>query len=135
MAPAATTPEVTAASRRPNFLFILVDDLGWRDLSCYGSPFYETPHLDRLASQSMRFTDAYAACNVCSPTRASILTGKYPARLGVTDWIGAGAARGAVQAAPYIQAVSAHGTSSRPGAINSWSNVCNPSRHQSASAR
>ena len=102
MAPAATTPEVTAASRRPNFLFILVDDLGWRDLSCYGSPFYETPHLDRLASQSMRFTDAYAACNVCSPTRASILTGKYPARLGVTDWIGAGAARGAVQAAPYV---------------------------------
>jgi arylsulfatase A len=71
----------------PNFLFILVDDMGWRDLGCYGSSFYETPNIDRLAAQSMRFTNAYAACPVCSPTRASILTGKYPARLGLTDWI------------------------------------------------
>ena len=73
--------------RRPNIIFILLDDLGWRDLTCYGSPFYETPNLDRLAMQGMRFTDAYAACPVCSPTRASLLTGKYPATLGVTDWI------------------------------------------------
>jgi arylsulfatase A len=71
----------------PNFLFILVDDMGWRDLACYGSTFYETPNIDRLAAQSVRFTNAYAACPVCSPTRASILTGKYPARLGLTDWI------------------------------------------------
>jgi len=71
----------------PNFLFILIDDMGWRDLGCYGSTFYETPHIDRLASQSVRFTNAYAACPVCSPTRASILTGKYPARLHLTDWI------------------------------------------------
>ena len=69
--------------RRPNIIFILLDDLGWRDLTCYGSPFYETPNLDRLAMQGMRFTDAYAACPVCSPTRASLLTGKYPATLGV----------------------------------------------------
>jgi arylsulfatase A-like enzyme len=72
---------------RPNLIFILMDDLGWRDLSCYGSTFYETPHLDRLAQEGMSFTDAYAACPVCSPTRASILSGKYPATVGVTDWI------------------------------------------------
>jgi len=76
-----------AASPRPNIIFILADDLGWLDLGCYGSTFYETPHLDRLAMQGIRFTDAYAACNVCSPTRASILTGKYPARLHLTDWL------------------------------------------------
>jgi arylsulfatase A len=74
-------------SAPPNFLFILIDDMGWRDLGVYGSTFYETPHIDRLARQSLRFTNAYAACPVCSPTRASILTGKYPARLGLTDFI------------------------------------------------
>ncbi len=73
--------------KRPNFVFFLVDDLGWKDLGCYGSTFYHTPNLDRLAASGMRFTDAYAACPVCSPTRASIMTGKYPARLGITDWI------------------------------------------------
>ena len=72
----------------PNIIFILLDDFGWKDLSCYGSDFYETPNLDRLANQSMRFTDAYASCPVCSPTRASILSGKYPARLGLTNYIG-----------------------------------------------
>ncbi len=76
-----------AAAPPPNVVLILADDLGWWDLGCYGSVFHETPHLDRLAGQGMRFTDAYAACNCCSPTRASILTGKYPARLHVTDWI------------------------------------------------
>ena len=75
------------ADQRPNIIFILADDLGWRDLGCYGSAFYETPNLDRLAKQGVRFTNAYAACNVCSPTRASILTGKYPARLHLTDWL------------------------------------------------
>jgi len=76
-----------APPKRPNFVFFLVDDLGWKDLGCYGSTFYDTPNLDRLAASGMRFTDAYAACPVCSPTRASIMTGKYPARLGITDWI------------------------------------------------
>lgn len=71
----------------PNFVFFLVDDLGWRDVGCYGSTFYETPNIDRLAGGGIRFTDAYAACPVCSPTRASILTGKYPARLDLTSWI------------------------------------------------
>jgi len=77
----------TADAAKPNFVFILVDDLGGRDLGCYGSTFYETPNLDSFAESAMRFTDAYATCPVCSPTRASILTGKYPARVGITDWI------------------------------------------------
>ncbi len=81
LVPGAAPPEP------PNFVFILVDDLGWADLGCMGSRFYETPHLDRLAASGVRFTDAYAACPVCSPTRAAILTGKYPARLNITDWI------------------------------------------------
>lgn len=76
-----------SAHRPPNIVFILIDDLGWNDLGCYGSTFYETPAIDRLAQSGIRFTDAYAACPVCSPTRASILTGKYPARLNITDWI------------------------------------------------
>ena len=71
--------------RKPNFVFFLIDDLGRQDLGCYGSTFYETPNIDRLAAQGMRFTNAYAACPVCSPTRASIMTGKYPARLRMTD--------------------------------------------------
>ena len=76
-----------ATGEKLNFVFILVDDLGWTDTGCYGSKFYETPNIDRLASQGMRFTDGYAACAVCSPTRAAVMTGRYPARLGVTDWI------------------------------------------------
>ena len=74
-------------SPKPNFVFILIDDMGWTDVTCFGSTFYETPNVDRLAGQGVRFTNAYAACTVCSPTRASILTGKYPARLHITDWI------------------------------------------------
>lgn len=71
----------------PNIVLLLVDDLGWADVGCYGSTFYETPNIDRLAQQGLKFTNAYASCNVCSPSRASILTGKYPARLHITDWI------------------------------------------------
>ena len=80
-------PSMLRASELPNVVFFLVDDLGWMDLGCFGSSFYDTPHLDSLADSAMRFTSAYAACPVCSPTRASILTGKYPTRCGVTDWI------------------------------------------------
>ncbi len=87
--------------KKPNIIFILIDDLGWKDLSCYGSKFYETPNLDRLAAEGMRFTDAYASCPVCSPTRASILTGKYPATVGVTHFIG-GKGRGKLLEVPYI---------------------------------
>jgi len=76
-----------ASVNRPNVVLILADDYGWKDLSCYGSDFYETPNIDKLARDGMKFTQAYSACTVCSPTRAAILTGKYPARLHVTDWI------------------------------------------------
>jgi arylsulfatase A len=79
--PTATPPDL------PNVIVILVDDMGWRDLACQGSGFYETPHIDRLAAAGMRFTQGYSACTVCSPTRAAILTGQYPARLHITDWI------------------------------------------------
>lgn len=82
-------PTVAADVKPTNFVFILVDDLGQRDLGCYGSSFYETPNIDALARQGARFTDAYAACPVCSPTRASIMTGQYPQRTGITDYIGA----------------------------------------------
>jgi arylsulfatase A-like enzyme len=97
-------PPPTDRIRRPNIVFVLIDDLGWRDLSCYGSPFYETPHLDRIAAEGLRFTDAYAACPVCSPSRASLLTGKYPARLGVTNYIHDGeGARGKLLDAPFVR--------------------------------
>jgi len=86
--------------RKPpaSFVLVVVDDLGWADLGCTGSRFYETPHIDRLAAEGMRFTEAYAAAAVCSPTRAAILTGRYPARLGLTDWIRAGFQGGGVPA-------------------------------------
>jgi arylsulfatase A-like enzyme len=76
-----------AEARKPNIVFFLVDDLGWSDVGCFGSPFYDTPNIDQLAEEGVRFTNAYAACHVCSPTRASILTGKYPATLKLTDWL------------------------------------------------
>ncbi len=72
---------------KPNVVVLLVDDLGWRDIGFMGSQYYETPNIDKLASESMVFTQAYAAGAVCSPTRASIMTGRYPARIGITDWI------------------------------------------------
>ena len=75
------------AAERPNFVFFLVDDLGWADVGCNGSTFYETPNIDALAASGMRFTQGYAACPVCSPTRASILTGRHPVRVDITDWI------------------------------------------------
>ncbi len=77
-----------SASSKPNILFILADDLGWRDLGCYGHGIHETPHIDKLAGDGMRFTDAYAACPVCGPTRASIMSGKFPSRSGYThNWL------------------------------------------------
>ncbi|MEM7511980.1 MAG: sulfatase [Bacteroidota bacterium] len=71
----------------PNIILVLVDDLGWSDLSCQGSSFYRTPNIDKLAAEGIRFTNAYAACAVCSPSRAAIQTGRYPVRHGITDWI------------------------------------------------
>ncbi|QDT55901.1 Arylsulfatase [Caulifigura coniformis] len=85
----ASTPTLLPAADhpRPNFVFILVDDMGFRDISCNGSRFFQTPNIDRLASEGMRFTNAYAACPVCSPTRYSIISGKYPARGRLTNYI------------------------------------------------
>jgi len=84
---AARSASSAERNRPPNFVFILADDLGWADTGCYGNKFIETPNIDRLAAQGMRFTDAYAAAPVCSPTRASIMTGRYPVRSGVYDFI------------------------------------------------
>jgi len=97
------------ANARPNVLIILLDDFGWTDAGCYGSSFYETPRIDQLAKEGMRFTNAYAACPVCSPTRASILTGKYPARLGVTQWLG-GYSEGKLAHVPYVDHLSCEET-------------------------
>jgi arylsulfatase A-like enzyme len=92
---AATTAGLTFGSRaiadrtqkKPNIVFVLADDLGWAELGCYGSTFNETPNLDRLATQGTLFTDAYAAAPVCSPFRAALMTGQYPARVGITDYL------------------------------------------------
>lgn len=85
-----------APAKQTNFVFFLVDDMGWADVSCFGSKFHETPHIDKLAASGMKFTNGYAACPVCSPTRASILTGRHPVRVDITDWIpGRGSAKGA----------------------------------------
>ena len=82
-----STIETTTNDSLPNIVLIVVDDLGWKDVGFMGSDYYETPNIDKLADQGMYFTDAYAAAAICSPTRAAIMTGKYPARLGITDWI------------------------------------------------
>lgn len=88
----ASTPVI--ADEPTNFVFFLVDDLGWADVGCFGSSFHETPHIDALAASGMKFTNGYAACPVCSPTRASIMTGRHPVRVDITDWIpGASASR------------------------------------------
>ncbi|MCP3920381.1 MAG: sulfatase [bacterium] len=79
--------QAAAQQRATNVVFLLVDDWGWRDAGCFGSDLYETPNIDRLAAGGMKFTSAYAACTVCSPTRAAAMTGMYPARTRVTDWI------------------------------------------------
>ena len=78
---------ILAEEPRPNIIFVLADDLGWAELGCYGNHFNETPHLDKLASGGMRFTQAYAAAPVCSPYRAALLTGQAPARIGITDYL------------------------------------------------
>lgn len=80
-------PGLVVSADKPNIVIFLADDLGWTGLNCFGSDFYETPNLDRLAQNGMKFTSAYSGCTVCSPTRASLMTGLYPARLHLTDFI------------------------------------------------
>ena len=79
--------DLNAAEQPPNIVLIVADDLGAMDLGCYGSKFHRTPHLDKLAADGMRFTQAYAACPVCSPSRAALMTGRYPQRFQLTDWL------------------------------------------------
>ncbi|MGL4595836.1 MAG: sulfatase [Thermoguttaceae bacterium] len=84
----STSSSKQLGTKQPlNFIIVLVDDLGWADVGCNGSTFYETPSIDRLAREGINFVNGYAACAVCSPTRASVQTGFYPARIGITDWI------------------------------------------------
>lgn len=100
--------QATNAQTKPkktNILIILADDLGYKDLGCYGSSFYETPNLDALAKDGAKFNNAYAASPVCSPTRAALLTGKYPTKTGVTDWIVGRQAKGIAK--PYEKLISA----------------------------
>jgi arylsulfatase A-like enzyme len=115
--------ERSARVPRPNIILFLIDDMGWMDLGCQGSSFYETPRLDLLAQEGMRFTDAYASCPVCSPTRASIMTGKYPATVGITNFIG-GVERGRLLEAPYLRhlPLSEHSlaTALREGGYSTW---------------
>ncbi len=87
--------------KKPNLVMILIDDMGWRDLQCFGSTFYETPNIDALAAEGTVFTQAYASCPVCSPSRASLMTGKYPARVGLTQYLG-GHDWGKLLEVPYV---------------------------------
>ncbi|MBI1356934.1 MAG: sulfatase-like hydrolase/transferase [Acidobacteria bacterium] len=87
LAAAAAALPAASQTRPPNVILFVIDDLGWMDLGCQGSTFYETPHLDRLAREGVRFTDAYAACPVCSPSRAALMTGRYPGSVGFTGHI------------------------------------------------
>jgi arylsulfatase A-like enzyme len=103
-ASANVTLAAGAEAGRPNIVFVQIDDMGWRDIHALGSDFYETPNVDKLASQGMRFTHAYTAGCVCSPTRASLLTGKYPVRIPITDYI-AGARKGKLIPADYLKAL------------------------------
>ena len=106
LSPLLLLPLLLTACRpaQPNVVLILVDDLGWIDTGVYGSTFYETPNIDRLAASGTRFTQFYASGSVCSPTRASIMTGKHPARLQITNWIG-GSANGQLLQAEYRRAL------------------------------
>ena len=83
----STTRAGKPPTRRPNVIVISFDDLSWNGFGCYGNDFHETPHIDRLAAEGMRFTQAYAAAPVCSPSRAALMTGLYPARTGITDYL------------------------------------------------
>ena len=93
------------AEKPLNVVFFLIDDLGWMDIGANGSNYYKTPHIDQLAKEGVRFTNGYAACNVCSPTRAAIMAGKYPARLLLTQWLPSGrwdAKKNKLQEARYL---------------------------------
>jgi hypothetical protein len=91
----AVSTQAATDLRMPNVVVVFVDHLGWKDLGCYGSKFYETPNIDRLAGQGALFSRAYSSSNVCSPTRVSLMTGKYPQRVGFTTYLNPGRSSGA----------------------------------------
>ncbi len=104
---------------RPNVIIVLADDLGWSELACYGNTFHETPHLNRLATDGVRFTSAYAPAPVCSPYRAALLTGQHPARVGITDYLRPNSANGlSTQQVTLAQRFRDHGY--RTGMIGKW---------------
>jgi arylsulfatase A-like enzyme len=114
LGPSLVTAVEAGANPHPNFIFILADDMGYMDIGANNpSTFYETPHLDLLAQPGVRFTAGYAACSVCLPTRGSILTGKYPPRTGITDFIG-GKKRGRLLPAPNAKGSKSTGPNSHP---------------------
>src|SRR5690348_8904642 len=83
----AQQPAKPRTTGKMNVVLFLVDDMGWSDLGCYGSSLYRTPHIDHMAKKGVRFTQAYAASHVCSPSRGAIISGQYPARTHLTDWL------------------------------------------------
>lgn len=107
------------AAQKPNIIIVLADDLGWSELGCYGNGFNETPHLDRLSQQGMRFTQAYAAAPVCSPYRAALLTGQYPARVGILDYLRPNSANALSEShVTLAESLQQHGY--RTGMIGKW---------------
>ena len=105
VAPGLARQATAAGTRPPNVVFVSIDDLGWDELGCYGNTFNETPHIDRLAGEGMRFTNAYAAAPLCSPTRAALVSGLYPARTGITDFLRAESAPSNKRLSPDIATV------------------------------
>ena len=115
----AISSHAAGDKERPNIVFILADDLGWSELGCYGNGFNETPHLDHLARDGVRFTQAYAAAPVCSPYRASLLTGQHPARLGIVDYLRPSSANAlSTEQITLPQHLRTHGY--RTGMIGKW---------------
>lgn len=102
-----TTTAARPATDRPNVIVVSIDDLGWDDLGCYGNRFNETPHIDRLAREGVRFTQAYAAAPLCSPTRAALVTGRYPGRTGITDYLRGEGAASDLHLSPRIPGIPA----------------------------
>jgi arylsulfatase A-like enzyme len=118
----STTRAGKPPTRRPNVIVISFDDLSWNGFGCYGNDFHETPHIDRLAAEGMRFTQAYAAAPVCSPSRAALMTGLYPARTGITDYLREEPFPGELYLAPRFRGIpkSLAGRGYRSALIGKW---------------